>query len=344
MWLDTRQDSITESNPVVVDDVLSQLRDEPHEAAIKLKPDTKKAETAGADVHAADVHPADDSVDLTRIYLNDIGSVPLLTAEQEQALAEAVQAGDEQARNRMIEANLRLVVNIARRYVHRGLALQDLIEEGNLGLIRAVEKFDASRGFRFSTYATWWIRQNIERAIMNSGRTVRLPVHVLKELNSYLRKGRELAQQCDGEASIEAIAEACEAKPERVHHLMTLYDHARSVDMEMGDDGGLTMLDQMTDNRFDPERELTQNNVQERLSDWVAMLKPRQQTILKLRFGLGGGEPLTLEAIGEVVGITRERVRQIQIEALRELHKILRRNAFSKDMLDGLEADFDIAW
>ncbi len=344
MWLDTRQDNINDSlPPAVVDDTLNQLNAERRQASVKRKPVSPSAEPSSTELASVDVSASDDGVDLTRIYLNEIGSVPLLTAEQELQLAEAVQSGDEQARNRMIEANLRLVVNIARRYVNRGLALQDLIEEGNLGLIRAVEKFDASRGFRFSTYATWWIRQNIERAIMNSGRTVRLPVHVLKELNSYLRKGRELAQECDGEPSIEAIAEACDAKPERVHHLMTLYDHARSVDVEMGEDGGLTMLDQMADNRFDPERELTRNDVEARLADWVAMLKPRQQAVLTLRFGLAGGEPQTLEAIGEVVGITRERVRQIQIEALRELHKILRRNAFSRDMLAELEADLDFA-
>lgn len=343
MWLDTRKDSITETNPVVIDDALSQLRAERYSPSPKTASSAARSDLPEAELAPADVHPADDSVDLTRIYLNEIGSVPLLTAKQEVQLAEAVQAGDEKARNRMIEANLRLVVNIARRYVNRGLALQDLIEEGNLGLIRAVEKFDASRGFRFSTYATWWIRQNIERAIMNSGRTVRLPVHVLKELNGYLRKGRELAQQCDAQPSIEAIAEACDAKPERVHHLMTLYDHARSVDVEMGDEGGLTMLDQMADNRFDPERQMTRNDVEARLGDWVGMLKPRQQEVLTLRFGLSGGDPQTLEAIGEVVGITRERVRQIQIEALRELHKILRRNDFSKDMLAEIEVDLEIA-
>lgn len=344
MWLDTRQDSLNDSlPPAVVDDTLNQLNADRQRSNSPRKSISTNADATAAGTSSVDVSASDDGVDLTRIYLNEIGSVPLLTAEQELQLAEAVQSGDEQARNRMIEANLRLVVNIARRYANRGLALQDLIEEGNLGLIRAVEKFDASRGFRFSTYATWWIRQNIERAIMNSGRTVRLPVHVLKELNTYLKKGRELAQKNDGQPSIEAIAEACDAKPERVHHLMTLYDHARSVDVEMGEDGGLTMLDQMADNRFDPERELTRNDVEARLADWVGMLKPRQQTVLTLRFGLGGGEPQTLEAIGEVVGITRERVRQIQIEGLRELHKILRRNAFSRDMLDEMDAELEIA-
>lgn len=344
MWLDTRQDNLSDSlPPAVVDDTLNQLNADRQQTNAPRKSISTHADVTATDTSPMEASASDDGVDLTRIYLNDIGSVPLLTAEQELQLAEAVQSGDEQARNRMIEANLRLVVNIARRYANRGLALQDLIEEGNLGLIRAVEKFDASRGFRFSTYATWWIRQNIERAIMNSGRTVRLPVHVLKELNTYLKKGRELAQENDGQPSIEAIAEACDAKPERVHHLMTLYDHARSVDVEMGEDGGLTMLDQMADNRFDPERELTRNDVEARLADWVGMLKPRQQTVLTLRFGLGGGEPQTLEAIGEVVGITRERVRQIQIEGLRELHKILRRNAFSKDMLEEMDAELEIA-
>jgi len=272
--------------------------------------------------------------DATQIYLREIGFSPLLTAKEEVELGRLVQKGDDKARARMIESNLRLVVKIARRYINRGLAFLDVIEEGNLGLIRAVEKFDPERGFRFSTYATWWIRQTIERAIMNQTRTIRLPVHILKEINVYQRAARALAQQLDHEPSAEEIANKLDAPIEDVKRMLGLDERIASVDAPFEADQDRTLLDAIPDERAaDPADLLQGEEVNGHITEWLQTLPEKQREVVERRFGLGGREASTLEQVGLDVGVTRERVRQIQVEALGKLRRILEKQGFSLDNL-----------
>lgn len=264
------------------------------------------------------------NLDATQLYLGEIGFSPLLSAEEEVFFARKALKGCEASRKRMIVSNLRLVVKIARRYNNRGLALLDLIEEGNLGLIRAVEKFDPERGFRFSTYATWWIRQTIERAIMNQTRTIRLPIHVVKELNIYLRTARELAQKIDHEPSAEEIAEAVGKPLEDVSKMLRLNERISSVDTPLGGDNDKALLDIISDeHEYGPEENLQENDMRDNIVKWLGELNSKQREVLARRFGLLGYEPSTLEEVGAEIGLTRERVRQIQVEALRRLKDIL---------------------
>jgi len=273
-------------------------------------------------------------LDATRIYLSEIGFSPLLTAEEEVYFARKSLKGDEEARKRMIESNLRLVVKIARRYMNRGLALLDLIEEGNLGLIRAVEKFDPEKGFRFSTYATWWIRQTVERALMNQTRTVRLPIHVVKEINIYLRAARKLAQSLDREPNPEDVAEMLDIPIEDVKHMLGLNERITSVDVPTGRDSDKSLLDTIPDEQnTDPSLLLQNTDVQRHIDTWLSQLSDKQCAVVERRFGLHGREVATLEEIGNELGVTRERVRQIQIEAIRRLRQILEREGFSLDTL-----------
>ena len=272
--------------------------------------------------------------DPTQLYLLEIGASPLLTAEEEVFYARKARKGDEEARNHMVKCNLRLVVKIARRYLNRGLALLDLIEEGNLGLIRAVEKFDPERGFRFSTYATWWIRQNIERAIMNQTRTIRLPIHIIKELNVYLRKAREITQKIDHEPSFEDIAKALGKSPNEVNKLLRLNERTLSVDTPMGEDTEKPLLEALADLGSDgPAKILEDNNMKAQLDDCLQMLSEKQRAIIARRFGLLGYEAATLEEVGAEVGLTRERVRQIQVEALKLLRSIMEEKGIALDVL-----------
>ncbi len=264
------------------------------------------------------------NLDATQLYLGEIGFSPLLTAEEEVYFARRALKGDEAARKRMIVSNLRLVVKISRRYNNRGLALLDLIEEGNLGLIRAVEKFDPERGFRFSTYATWWIRQTIERAIMNQTRTIRLPIHVVKELNVYLRTSRELAQKLDHEPTAEEIADALDIPVEDVSKMLRLNERITSVDTPIGSENDKALLDIIADEKgHGPEEDLQDNDIKCNIIRWLEELNPKQREVLARRFGLMGYEPSTLEDVGAEIGLTRERVRQIQVEALRRLRDML---------------------
>ncbi|MEA2078254.1 MAG: RNA polymerase sigma factor RpoS [Pseudomonadota bacterium] len=272
--------------------------------------------------------------DATRMYLNEIGYSPLLTAEEEVYFARLAQKGDESGRRRMIVSNLRLVVKIARRYIHRGLALLDLIEEGNLGLIRAVEKFDPERGFRFSTYATWWIRQTIERAIMNQTRTIRLPIHVVKELNGYLQAARRLAQSLDHEPNAEEIADLLDKPLQDVRRMLKLNERVTSVDVPIGKDSDKTLIDAIPDeNNPDPSDQLQDEDVLANLEIWVAQLSDKQREVVERRFGLHGYKISTLEEVGNEIGVTRERVRQIQMDALKRLREILESEGFSSDAL-----------
>ncbi|MHB1513389.1 MAG: RNA polymerase sigma factor RpoS [Acidiferrobacter sp.] len=272
--------------------------------------------------------------DATQLYLREIGFSPLLTAEQEVFYARKALKGDVSARHHMIECNLRLVVKIARRYMNRGLALLDLIEEGNLGLIRAVEKFDPERGFRFSTYATWWIRQTIERGIMNQTRTIRLPVHILKEINIYMRAARHLAQKLDHEPTPEEVALMLDKPVGDVRAMMGLNERIASVDAPLDMDPDRSLLDAIADDKnVDPEKILQEEDLHGQIAAWLSELNEKQREVVERRFGLNGRDISTLEQVGADIGVTRERVRQIQVEALRRLRGMLEKSGYSMDAL-----------
>jgi len=275
-------------------------------------------------------------LDATSLYLSEIGASPLLTAEEEVKYARLAQKGDETARRKMIVCNLRLVVKISRRYLNRGLALLDLVEEGNLGLIRAVEKFDPERGFRFSTYATWWIRQTIERGIMNQTRTIRLPIHVVKEINAYLRKSRELAQSLDHEPSAQEVAEALNVDVQDVKRLMGLNERTPSMDVAYGKDSDRPLVDMVADENVDDPSELLQSDaVNGHLDEWLNQLNDKQRSVIERRFGLHGFDNATLEQVAGELGVTRERVRQIQMDALKRLRHILENDGYTSENVLG---------
>lgn len=283
--------------------------------------DTEANEIESKSVTAEEISA---NLDATQLYLSEIGFSPLLSAEEEVYFSRLALKGDEPSRKRMIESNLRLVVKIARRYNNRGLPLLDLIEEGNLGLIRAVEKFDPERGFRFSTYATWWIRQTIERAIMNQTRTIRLPIHVVKELNIYLRAARDLIQKLDHEPTAEDIAQALDKPVEDVSKMLKLNERITSVDTPFAGDSEKGLLDIIADEKGSgPESDLQNNDMKDNIVHWLNELNSKQREVLARRFGLLGYEAATLEDVGREIGLTRERVRQIQVEALKRLRDIL---------------------
>lgn len=284
----------------------------------------------------ADQHRLKKSLDVTQLYLNEIGYSPLLSAEEEVYFARLAISGDEAGRKRMIESNLRLVVKIARRYINRGLTLLDLIEEGNLGLIRAVEKFDPERGFRFSTYATWWIRQTIERGIMNQTRTIRLPIHVVKELNVYLRAARELTQKLDHEPSADEIAQMLDKPVADVKRMLGLNERVTSVDTPLGPESDRSVLDTIADTHVtDPAQLLQDSDIRDSIGQWLGELSEKQREVVSRRFGLRGYESSTLEEVGREIGLTRERVRQIQVEALKRLRVIMENQGLSSESLFG---------
>lgn len=262
--------------------------------------------------------------DVTRIYLSEIGRAKLLTAEEEQTLARAARGGCMASRQRMIECNLRLVVKVARSYINRGLPLLDLIEEGNLGLIRAVEKFDPDKGFRFSTYATWWIRQSVERSIMNQCRTVRLPIHVIRELTNYLRTTREMEQEMGRRPAVDEVADKLDKSSNNLYALFELNEPTSSADQSSPN--GSSILESIADEQSrNPENEYAEQAAGELLGHWLDLLTTQQRVVVEHRFGLHGQGRRTLEEVGELLGVTRERVRQVQLAALTRLREISKR-------------------
>jgi RNA polymerase nonessential primary-like sigma factor len=273
------------------------------------------------------------SLDPTQIYLGQIGGAPLLSAQEEVQYARLARQGCGRSRNRMIESNLRLVVKIARRYLNRGLPLLDLIEEGNLGLIRAVEKFDPEKGFRFSTYGTWWIRQTIERALMNQTRTIRLPIHIVKELNVYLRATRELIQKLDHEPRFDEIAEKTGKKSDAVEKILGLNEKVTSLDIKMTSEVERTLVDTVADDaNLNPQEKLSECDFKNEVDNWLDQLNEKQRAVISRRFGLRGHEQATLEDVGAEIGLTRERVRQIQVEALDQLKTVLKQRGLSAEV------------
>ena len=262
-------------------------------------------------------------LDVTKLYLKEVRVNPLLTKEEEVYHGRRCQQGNEESRQQMIVSNLRLVVKIARGYMNRGLSLADLIEEGNLGLIRAVEKFDPERGFRFSTYATWWIRQTIERGLMNQSKTIRLPVHVQKELNSYIRIARKLSQQECSDASAEKIAEVLNKPVERVRQIMEWGKQTTTTINVDDDDHHYSQLDFLSDDgETDPAQAFELGDEWTHIKSMLEKLNEKQRQVMEFRFGLNGNQSVTLEKAGQLIGVTRERVRQIQIEALNKLREM----------------------
>lgn len=308
-------------DPVDHDDDVSQEPDLPPEVEVLGEP-------------AAPAFENDFLNDVTQIYLNEIGANPLLTAEEEGRLTRRVRAGDFEARQIMIERNLRLVVNIAKHYLNRGIPLLDLVEEGNLGLMHALEKFDPERGFRFSTYATWWIRQNIERAIMNQSRTIRLPVHVVKELNQVLREQRNLEAQGNGEYSLEDVALRLGKPIETVRSLLALSEHTASLDAPLDIDPTLSIGESLADDHItSPDTDIQSGEIETLVRDWIGKLNDKQRTVIRHRYGLDESEVMTLEELAAQLGLTRERVRQIQLEALGQLRRAIRRRGIPRDVL-----------
>lgn len=276
----------------------------------------------------------DEQHDVTQLYLNEIGRESLLTPQEERELAGRMRQGDFEARQQMIQHNLRLVVNIAKHYINRGLSLLDLIEEGNLGLMHALDKFEPERGFRFSTYATWWIRQNIERAIMNQSRTIRLPVHVIKELNVYLRAQRHLETHGVTDAGPDEIAHLTGRPVEEVRRVLQLNDRVASLDATLEIDPSLSVGEAIADENSEMPEEMLQNaEVEHYVQEWLAELSEKHRWVIERRFGLNNQDVATLEELAEHLDVTRERVRQIQLEALHTLRRILHRRGLSKDGL-----------
>jgi len=317
------------------DDVSDEPLDEGADGVDRAELLPEGAAAEGVD-ELKSVLQAELSTDTTQHYLNRIGAKPLLGAEQEVQVATLAKAGDFAARQKMIEHNLRLVVSIAKHYINRGVVLLDLIEEGNIGLMRAIDKFEPERGFRFSTYATWWIRQSIERAIMNQARTVRLPVHMVRELNQILRAKYHLeAQHHDGkEASAEDIASLVGRPVEEVQDILALSEHATSLDAPLDNDPQSSLMDMLPDEGdVSPDTQAEQHEMTVLVRDWLQKLPDKQRVVVMRRFGLDNDDPATLETLAEEMGVTRERVRQIQQEALVKLKRAMAARGVVRDSL-----------
>lgn len=290
------------------------------------KVETNEAAETPETTGAAEDLSSQRGLDAIKYYLKEIRKTPLLTFEQEQDLARRIEQGDHEARAKMIEANLRLVVAIGKKYINRGLQFSDIIEEGNLGLIRAVEKFQYERGFKFSTYASWWIKQSIERAIVNQTRTIRLPVHIAEIVNTYLRAVRQLTQALGRDPTIEEIAKKMKVPVEKVRSISQVVRETYSLDMLIGDQEEDTLKDILQDtSAISPASVSDDIRRREHIDEWLQQLSVSERKVIELRFGLIDGEPKTLDSIGKDFGITRERVRQIETQALNKLRVITRR-------------------
>jgi len=321
----------TVENTDILDQLYTELADLNIEiTASEPNPETFSDEWVEEGIEEEEVVPAasiylDDDVadDSVRLYLREIGKIPLLSSEEELALAQRVVAGDKDAKDQMAEANMRLVVSIAKRYVGRGLDLLDLIQEGNTGLLRAVEKFDPDKGFKFSTYATWWIRQAITRAIADQARTIRIPVHMVETINKLLRTQRRLTQELNREPTNEEIAKEMEIDVDKVEHIMKIKQDISSLDASIRDDEEDSVLADFIEDEdtVSPEESATGQLLKEQVKDMLGALTEREQKILKLRFGLEDGKSHTLEEVGQEFSVTRERIRQIEAKALAKLRK-----------------------
>ncbi len=307
-----------------VDDLMDAQSYNENQEEPEEKEEAEKTSDSGKET--AEGGPAQRGLDAIKYYLKEIRKTPLLTFEQEQELAKRIEKGDQEARARMIEANLRLVVAIGKKYINRGLQFSDIIEEGNLGLIRAVEKFQYERGFKFSTYASWWIKQSIERAIVNQTRTIRLPVHIAEIVNSYLRTVRQLTQSLGREPQIEEIAKKMKVTVDKVRSVSQVVRETYSLDMLIGDQEEDTLKDVLQDtNAVSPASFSDEIRRKEFIDEWLQQLSISERRVIEMRFGLVDGEPRTLDAIGREFGITRERVRQIETQALNKLRAITKR-------------------
>lgn len=300
--------------------VLTDITDIPEPGLEDLEDEALDDEALNAGQYFDDV--SDDSV---RLYLREIGKIPLLNAEEELTLAQRVVAGDKKAKDKMAEANMRLVVSIAKRYSGRGLDFLDLIQEGNTGLLRAVEKFDPDKGFKFSTYATWWIRQAITRAIADQARTIRIPVHMVETINKLLRTQRRMTQELNREPTIEELAKELEMEPEKVEYVIKIKQDITSLDAGVGRDGedeDSVLGDFIEDeDSATPEESATNQLLKEQVQAVLSTLSDREQKIIKMRFGLENGKSHTLEEVGQEFAVTRERIRQIEAKALAKLRK-----------------------
>ena len=309
---------------------VAQFDAEPDDEALAGLDDTER-ELPDAEIDRLRVEA---TADVTQKYLNDIGKHSLLTAAEEIALTRRVREGEFAARQEMVERNLRLVVSIARHYMNRGLPLLDLIEEGNLGLMHALDKFDPERGFRFSTYASWWIRQGIERAVLNQGRLVRLPVHLVRDMNAIYRHRRQFSVANGREPSLEELARLCDKTPLVIEQLLRRGEQVRSLDQPLENGSDQTLGELVPDEQGDDPHESFANSESVKLLlAWVDMLPERQRHVIERRYGLRGGEPETLESIAADLQLTRERVRQIQGEALTRLQGIVRGRQLTPDSL-----------
>lgn len=324
----------------VEDDVSEDTSEDLREVELSDADGDEPAETREAVVEPVDelkhVLAAELSTDTTQYYLNQIGTRPLLSAAEELTWSTLAKKGDFVARQKMIEHNLRLVVSIAKHYINRGVALLDMIEEGNLGLMHAIDKFEPERGFRFSTYATWWIRQSIERAIMNQARTIRLPVHVVRELNQILRAKYHLeAQHHDGrDAALEDIANMVGRPMGEVQDILALSEHATSLDMPLDNDPQSTLMDMLpSENDDGPDSRAERHELGVLVREWLSKLPDKQRVVIMRRFGLDNDDPATLETLAEEMGVTRERIRQIQQEALIKLKRSFSSRGVGRDAL-----------
>lgn len=336
MYTINTQKNLLEIDPdlaqITNDEIVAQIRELSKE---RQKKASAKDEDSENPLTTIENQYKDRSSDPTDLYLKEIGAAKLLTKEEEVYFARLVQQGDMKAKKRMIESNLRLVVKIARRYIRSGMPILDLIEEGNIGLIRAVEKFDPELGFRFSTYGAWWIQQTIERAIMSQNRTIRLPVHIVKRLNSCLRVSRELAIELDHEPTTEEIAKRLNKTTAEIEKTLSLNERIISIDIPISDEINKPLLETIGSNALDPAKTEISNNLKKHISHWLEKLTTMQRAVVERRFGLNEYEPTTLEQTGNEVGLTRERVRQLQSEALKSLKIIIESKGEDFDTLVG---------